>query len=152
WSLLTVGTSRYAQMAKALVSVSPSRDHAAILSNGRRHLDALLSLARQVPTLADSRAEELLTTILEWEATSSRTLLSRHEALMQAKDEEANLLRMRLGAARAQWLRMSLRGRGEEPAEQYRQQLTRFQREQDDVERQIARLLERSGSAPQWTA
>jgi CHAT domain-containing protein/Flp pilus assembly protein TadD len=116
---------------------SPQRDHAALAHQGRSSLYQFLSLAEQ-SALSFAQRQQVLTALLDSKSLSGTVIARQREAVVLQQDLEAVKLLGKLRPLRLRLADLLLQGPGALPPQRYREMCDQLQREQDDLERDLA--------------
>jgi CHAT domain-containing protein len=120
---------------------SAQYDHAALARQVRFGLDVFLSLAAQTASLSARQRQQVLTTLLDGKALSSTALTRQREAVLLQPDAAAVALLGKLRPLRRRQADLLLQGSGALPPQRYRDLCEQLQKEQDDLERDLAQRV-----------
>jgi CHAT domain-containing protein/tetratricopeptide (TPR) repeat protein len=141
WRQLTLAVPGGAEQVARLSFGSAQRDHAALAARQRERLDLLLGLAEELGTPSAAQLDLLMTAVLQGRATSAAAVRLRQEAVAVGKDGEAVALLGRLHKVRRQLADLLVQGVGRQPSAEYRGLCERLRRQEDELERTLARRV-----------
>jgi tetratricopeptide (TPR) repeat protein/CHAT domain-containing protein len=126
----------------AQISVgSAQHDHAALARQARPFLHWFLSLAAQTASLSARQRQQVLAALLDGKALSGTALTRQREAVVMQQDSQAVALLGKLRPIRQRLADLLLQGPGALPPQRYREQCDQLQKEQDDLERDLAQRV-----------
>jgi tetratricopeptide (TPR) repeat protein len=119
---------------------SAQHDHAALARQGSWILHMFLSLAGESPLSAGQR-QQVLAALLDVKALSGTALARQREAVVRQQDAQAVAVLGKLQPLRRRLADLLLQGPGALPPQRYRDLCKQLQKEQDDLERDLAQRV-----------
>jgi CHAT domain-containing protein/tetratricopeptide (TPR) repeat protein len=141
WRRFQESTTIRAAFTARTAAGGAQRDHAALARQGRFYLYAFLSLAAQSASLSAGQRQQVLTALLGGKALSGTAQTRQREAVVMQQDSQAVALLGKLGPIRQRLADLLLQGPGALPPQRYRELCEQLQKEQDDLERDLAQRV-----------
>jgi tetratricopeptide (TPR) repeat protein/CHAT domain-containing protein len=141
WRCLQESTTIQAAFTARTSAGSAQHDHAALARQARPFLHWFLSLAAQSASLSARQRQQVLTALLDGKALSGTAQTRQREALALQQDAEAVKLLGKLRPLRRRLADLLLQGPGALPPQRYRELCEQLQKEQDDLERDLAQRV-----------
>jgi CHAT domain-containing protein len=140
WRCLQEAANTWAAFTARTSAGSAQHDHAALAHKDRHLLQLFLNLAEQSPPSAGQR-QQVLAALLDGKALSGTALARQREAVVLQQDAEAVALLGKLRSLRRHLADLLLQGPGALPPQRYRELCEQLQKEQDDLERDLAQRV-----------
>jgi CHAT domain-containing protein/tetratricopeptide (TPR) repeat protein len=142
WKHLRNGAAALADSNRQYLAGSAERDFARRLLATRYYFTQLVSLAARRPELARAHGLDLAAAVLDWKAGAGQALSARQEALVLRGNDQARKQYQELLRVRRRLAQVLMRGPGRESAARYRQTRAALEKQQDDLERELARSVD----------